>query len=81
MSEENRRFPLSLSQQNIWALEQRYSGTSIDVISATIRISGRVDFAMLAKALNLIIQADSSLRTRLVRCGGEIMQEYAPYSE
>lgn len=75
------RIALSMSQQNIWDLEQRYSGTSINVISATVRISGRVDFSLLSKALNLIVAADPSLRTRLVPEGGRVMQEYAPYTE
>ena len=81
MSETGGRLPLSMSQQNIWELEQRYSGTSINVISATVRISGRVDFALLTKTLNIILRADASLRTRLVSDGGEVRQEYAPYTE
>ena len=40
-------FPLSLNQKNIWALEQSVGGTSINNISATILISGRVDLSLL----------------------------------
>ena len=36
-------FPLSLSQMNIWNLEQSYAGTSINAIGTTLRIYGRVD--------------------------------------
>lgn len=71
-------FPLSLSQQNIRDLELRYSGTSINVISATVRISGRVDFSLLSETLNRILASDASLRTRLVPAGTELLQEYAP---
>ena len=41
---ETETFALSLSQQNIWNLEQAYPGTSINNISTTIRIQGRIDF-------------------------------------
>lgn len=81
MSESGKRFALSLSQQNIWDLERHYPGTSINIISATVRISGRVDFALLSQTLNLILGADASLRTRLVPDGPEILQEYAPFTE
>lgn len=81
MPDTGERFALSASQQNIWDLEQRYSGTSINVISATVRISGRLDFSLLSKTLNLILCADASLRTRLVPDGGRVMQEYSPYTE
>ena len=44
---DNKRFPLSLSQLNILNLEHALAGTSVNNISTTIRITGRVDFPML----------------------------------
>jgi len=39
-----RRFPLSLSQQNILSLERALPGTSVNNISTTVRIKGNLDF-------------------------------------
>jgi amino acid adenylation domain-containing protein len=81
MAVEREQFALSLSQRNILSLEMRYPGTSINIISATIHISGRVDFQLLAKTLNLIILSDDTMRARIVRGDGDVLQEYVPYSE
>ena len=47
---DNKRFPLSLSQLNILNLEHALAGTSVNNISTTIRITGRVDFPMVQKS-------------------------------
>lgn len=73
-------FPLSLSQQNIWDLEQTCPGTSINHISTTLRIHGRVDLALLQRSIDLVLAADSSLRVRLVLDGQTPMQYHAPYA-
>lgn len=72
-------FPLSLSQHNIWDLERSFFGTSINSISTTIRIRGRVDFSILQKTLNLVLEADSSLRTRILLQDGVPMQTQSPF--
>ena len=43
-------FPLSLSQLNIWNLEQALTGTSVNNISTTVRIRGKVDLPCCSKA-------------------------------
>ncbi len=72
-------FPLSLNQQNIWNLEQVYGGTSINNISTSIRIQGRVDFVALQETLDRVIAQDPTLRTRLVLEQGQVMQYSAPF--
>lgn len=74
-------FPLSLNQFNIWALEQAVPGTSINNISTTIRIKGRVNVSLLQKALHSILQSDASLRTRLQLRDGVPVQYYAEETE
>ncbi|NMA26056.1 MAG: non-ribosomal peptide synthetase, partial [Clostridiales bacterium] len=74
-------FPLSLSQQNIWALERTYPGTSVNNICTTIRIEGRVDFVALQKSLQTVLAADSSLRTRVTLQGKTPLQYCVPYRE
>ncbi len=68
---------LSLSQMNIWHLEQAYKGTSINNICATIRIRGVLDIALLQKSLNLVLASDINLRTRLKLVEGVPYQYYA----
>ena len=72
-------FPLSLSQLNIWNLEQALTGTSVNNISTTVRIRGKVDFAVLQQSINRVIESDASLRTQLTRVDGEVMQYHAPF--
>ena len=64
-------FPLSLSQRNIWDLEQAYTGTSMNNISATLRLRGLVEPALLQQALGRVVAQDSAQRTRLVLEQGE----------
>ena len=72
-------FPLSLSQQNILNLERVLAGTSVNNISTTVRIRGRLDFPVLQQSIHLVLESDSSLRTRLTEIDGEMMQYHAPY--
>lgn len=58
-------YPLSASQLNIWRLEQALPGTSVNNICETIHINGIFDVVLLQKSLNLIVESDSSLRTRI----------------
>lgn len=83
MSTENGReyFPLSLSQQNILGLERALSGTSVNNISTTVKIRGRLDFAVLAKSINAVIESDSTLRTRLTNTPDGVMQYRVPFEK
>ena len=74
-----KKFPLSLSQKNILNLERVIPGTSVNNISTTVRIEGRLDFPVLQQSINLVIESDSSLRARLVEENGEVLQYHAPY--
>lgn len=58
-------YPLSASQLNIWRLEQALPGTSVNNICETIHINGIFDVVLLQKCLNIIVESDSSLRTRI----------------
>lgn len=54
-------------------------GTSVNVISVTIRISGYFDVALVNKSLNHLIKTDSSLRTRIKLENGQPHQYYADF--
>ncbi len=72
-------YPLSLSQRNIWNVEESFPHTSINVICSTISIKGRFDPQLVQKAINSVLKADSTLRTRITRTPEGIFQYVAPY--
>ena len=74
-----RRFALSLSQHNIWDLECIIPGTSVNNISTTIRIRGRVDMVALQESIYRVLETDASLRTRLTLEDGVPVQYHAPF--
>ena len=80
-SEKHKVFALSRSQQNIWNLEQAYPGTSINHISTTVSIRGRIDFALLQESIRLVLKADATLRTRITLQDGKPVQYFAPCGE
>ena len=80
MENGKKYFPLSLSQQNILALERSLAGTSVNNISTTVRIRGRLDFAILTKSINMVIKNDSTLRTRLSHTPDGLMQYRVPFA-
>ena len=74
-------FPLSLSQRNIWNLEQSFQDTPMNNISTTVKITGRMVFSLLSQCLEILLSSDPSLRTRIVVGGGEPYQYHAPIRE
>ena len=81
MHEENAAFPLSQSQQNIWDLERAYSGTSINHITTSVRIQGPFRLDLLQKSIRLLLESDSSLRTRIEMREGKLVQYIVPMEE
>lgn len=82
MSEEKiLGFPLSQSQQNIWNLERTFEGTSINNISTTVRIQGRIDFVLLQRSIQMVLKSDISLRTQLTIQDDLPVQYHVPYRE
>lgn len=79
MPDTKQCFPLSLSQKNIWNLEQVYAKTPINNISSVLRISGRLDIEKLSAAINCLLESNLSLRTRITVVNGEPMQYHVPY--
>ena len=72
-------FPLSLSQQNILNLERAFPGTSINNISTTVHVNGRLDYLWLQESIHRILENDDSLRTQLTTVDGELVQYHVPY--
>ena len=72
-------YPLSLSQQNIWDVERACPDTSVNNICTTLHIQGRVDFSALQRAINLVLEADGSLRTRITLSDRLPVQYQVPF--
>ncbi|WP_249317266.1 non-ribosomal peptide synthetase [Gehongia tenuis] len=70
---------LSQNQSNIWNLEKSFPATSINNICETIRIKGRFDIFCIQQTLNLILEADETLRTRIRVVEGTPLQYVVPF--
>ena len=49
-------YPLTNPQNSIWLTEKFYTGTSVNNICGYVYISDSVDFAVLTKAINKLIE-------------------------
>ena len=72
----NNGYPLSSSQMNIWNLEQAFKGTPMNNICESIRIRGTFDAAVAAQCLNLVLESDGSLRTRIFMGDDRVPVQY-----
>jgi amino acid adenylation domain-containing protein len=67
-------FPTSFGQQRLWFLAQLTPGTATYNLARTFRLTGSLDQAALARALQIIISRHESLRTIFVSDEGEVRQ-------
>ncbi len=74
-------YPLTYPQKNIYQTEITYPGTSIGLITATMRIvDDNIDLKKMEKTLNLIIEHNDSMRIRVKIVGREPRQYFAEYN-
>jgi amino acid adenylation domain-containing protein/non-ribosomal peptide synthase protein (TIGR01720 family) len=71
-------FPLSLSQQRLWFLEQLDPGTATFNIPLACRMTGSLDTAAFERSINEIIRRHESLRTSFIAIDGQPSQIIAP---
>ena len=77
--EQQRLYPLSSPQKAIWYTEKFHSGTSIAGISATMRLKAPIDFSLLERAINLVIENNDSMRINVCMEDNEPRQYVAPH--
>ncbi|WP_458121519.1 non-ribosomal peptide synthase/polyketide synthase [Paenibacillus sp. Z6-24] len=74
-------YSLTNAQQRIWYTELLYPGTSASQLSATIRMTGKLDLPTFMKAINLVIRQYDAFRLRITTVEGEPRQYVVPYEE
>ncbi|HSI04620.1 MAG TPA: condensation domain-containing protein, partial [Myxococcota bacterium] len=70
--------PLTAMQQRVWFAEQMDPGTAVFNLPSAFRIKGKFDIAGMQKALQMLVDRHSTLRTTLEWVDGAPMQRIAP---
>ncbi|MCP4659026.1 MAG: non-ribosomal peptide synthetase, partial [bacterium] len=70
--------PLSFAQQRLWFVDQFEPGSPMYNMPTAVRVSGRLDAAVLARTLNEIVRRHGTLRTTFANAGGQPVQVIAP---
>jgi hypothetical protein len=71
-------YPLSFNQQGIWLLNQTSPGDPVLNISSRVRLKGTLQVEKLVEALTLLIESNSTLRTRFILINNEPYQFISP---
>ena len=65
MSEQKLRYALTQPQQRVWLSEKLYPGTGMWNNAGTLKIKGELNYALLARAMNIFLQENESIRLRV----------------
>jgi amino acid adenylation domain-containing protein len=74
----DRDLPLSFSQERLWILDRFEPGSASYNISGAVRLAGRLDPAVLRRALDRLVRRHETLRTTFVPAGGGAVQRVLP---
>lgn len=74
----NTPIPLSWGQQQLWLVEQLYPGNAAYNILFSLRLSGSLDAALLAKCLNQILERHEAVRTAIIMVDNQPVQQILP---
>ena len=72
-------FDLTIPQQSIWNTEKFYKNTSIANVSGTGKIDEIIDFNLLEKAINIVVEKNDALRIRIKMEDNKPMQYFEKY--
>ena len=72
-------FDLTIPQKSIWNTEKFYKNTSIANISGTGKIDEVIDFDILEKAINIVVEKNDALRIRIKMENNKPMQYFEKY--
>lgn len=77
---ENKLYPLTHPQQRIWYTEKLHPGTSMWNNAGTLKITGKLDLALMTRAINLFIKNNEAMRIRITEVNGQPFQYVSPYA-
>jgi amino acid adenylation domain-containing protein/thioester reductase-like protein/non-ribosomal peptide synthase protein (TIGR01720 family) len=79
----NNYYELTHPQKRIWFTEERYEGTAFANNAITVRYMEKIDFPIMARAINLVIKKNEGIRIKLVKTGEDIkVRQYVdPFKE
>ncbi|MEF7612898.1 amino acid adenylation domain-containing protein [Aquincola sp. MAHUQ-54] len=77
MADDAYMFPVSFAQRRLWFIDQLVPGNAFYNLHAAVPLKGPVDAAVLARALNALVERHEALRTTFVVAGDEPMQRVA----
>jgi amino acid adenylation domain-containing protein/thioester reductase-like protein len=80
MNQQNLQYALSHPQQRIWYAEMLHPGTGMWNNAGTLKIRGRLDFALLETAVNIMLRDYETLRIRIGQKEGVPYQYVADYA-
>ena len=72
-------FDLTTPQKSIILTEQYYAGSNINNIGGSIFFEEKLNFDLLEKAINLVIEHNSNFQIKLCLDGNEIKQYFSDY--
>jgi amino acid adenylation domain-containing protein len=75
-----RYYKLSRPQISIWNTEKMYPNTNIGNIAGIIVIKEKIDFEILEKSINMVLQYNNGLRMRITEEDGQPQQYISKYN-
>ncbi|MGE5494793.1 MAG: amino acid adenylation domain-containing protein [Burkholderiales bacterium] len=79
MSEKQKHYALTHPQQRIWFTEKLHPGTGMWNNAGTLKIKGKLDYALLERAVNIFLRDNESARLRVGVEDGVPYQYVADY--
>ena len=72
-------YDLTNSQKSIWLTEQFFQNTNINNICGTAIINQEIDFDLLAKSINILVEKNESFRLKFIKENQNLKQYIEPY--
>lgn len=76
----NKKYNLTTPQKSIYLIEQYYSNTNINNICGTAVIEQKINFEILEKAINFLIESNDSFRIKFVKENNTLLQYVEDYT-
>lgn len=72
-------YPLTQPQKSIWFTEKVFPGTSIGNIIGSIKTKNELDFSLVEKSFNIIVEKNEGMRLKIIEKNGQPRQYVSAY--